>query len=184
MLAFIGDSTFFHAGIPALVNAVVNEHNITLVLLENGTTAMTGHQPRPGTGEVGEKIPIIELLGSLGVGFVRDVDAYQQADLIGHVRDAMNHDGFAVVIARHPCMLKFTREQKRKMPGFKLPPVKIDQDKCDRALVCLKEFGCPTFVAEEDGSVKINEDPCIGDGSCLQTCPVHAIERLPMGGAK
>ena len=184
VVTFIGDSTFFHAGMPGIVNSALRDHNITLVVMENGTTAMTGHQPRHGSGEIGDKIPIATLLEAMGVKFIRNVDAYNQAELTGHLKDAMAHEGFAVVIARHPCMLKFTRESRRRNPGFKLPPVKIENDVCERLHTCVAEFGCPSFIRHEDGSVSINEELCIGDGSCLQTCSVNAIVRQKPGVKK
>ncbi len=183
VVAFLGDSTLMHAGLPAIVNAVVNGHNVTLVLLENGTTAMTGHQPRPGAGEVGDRIPLPEMLAGLGVKFVRDVDAYQQEKLIGYVREALDFDGFAVVIARHPCMLKFMREQRRRRPDLSINQVRIDPEACTLARVCIAGFGCPSFVADGEDRVMVHEDLCIGDGSCLQTCPVQAIGRPKRGSA-
>ena len=181
VLCFMGDSTFFHAAIPGVVNAVVRNHNVTMVLLENGTTAMTGHQPRAGSGEVGDKIPLVPLLQALGVKLVLDVDSYSQDKLTAAVKEAMAFDGFAVVVARHPCMLKFMRDQRAKNPAFGMAKVSIDA-KCDQRKTCIKEFGCPSFVANADGSVSVNHELCIGDGSCIQTCPVHAIGRPPKGG--
>ena len=177
VLSLIGDSTLFHAGIPGLVNAVIYDHDVTLVLMENGTTAMTGHQPRFGSGEVGQKIPLQAMLESLGVRFIREADAYQQAKLTGHIKEALAHDGFAVVIARHPCMLKMTRERLRKKPDARLPKIEVDQQTCDHAYVCVSDFGCPSFQVDADGTVTVHEDLCIGDGSCLQTCPVSALGR-------
>ncbi|MCU0661449.1 MAG: thiamine pyrophosphate-dependent enzyme [Myxococcota bacterium] len=184
VVAFIGDSTMFHAGLPGLLNAVLYNHDFTLILLENGTTAMTGHQVRAGSGEIGEKINIPSLLETLGVKFLRDVDAYNQAKLTATVKEAMAHEGFSLVIARHPCMLKFVRDQQKKNPGFKMQPVRIDQDTCDHRMTCVAEFGCPSFVRHDDGSVTVHEELCIGDGSCLPTCPVQAIGRPKTGGAK
>lgn len=174
VLTFIGDSTFFHAGIPGIINAVVHNHNMTLVVMENGTTAMTGHQPHAGTGEIGAKIPLQKLLETIGVKFLRRVDTYKQSELTQHIKDALNYEGFSVVIASHPCMLKFTRNQRKK-PNYKQRHVNIDQDTCNHTYECVEVFGCPSFTKHEDGSVTINEDLCIGDGSCIQTCPVQAI---------
>ncbi len=174
VLTFIGDSTFFHAGIPGIINAVVHDHNMTLVVMENGTTAMTGHQPHAGTGEIGAKVPLQKLLETLGVKFLRRVDTYKQSELTQHVKEALDYDGFAVVIASHPCMLKFTRKQRKK-PNYKQRHVTLNQDLCNQTYECIEKFGCPTFTRHEDGSVTINEDLCIGDGSCIQTCPVKAI---------
>lgn len=174
VLNFIGDSTFFHAGIPGIINAVMHNHDMTLVVMENGTTAMTGHQPHAGTGEIGEKISIQKLLETIGVKFLRRVDTYKQSELTQHIKDALEFEGFAVVIASHPCMLKFTRTQRKK-PNYKQKHVVLDQNICDNSYECVEKFGCPSFQKNDDGSVSINEDLCIGDGSCIQTCPVSAI---------
>lgn len=180
VLCFLGDSTFFHAGLPGIVNAIFNKHNITLVVMENGTTAMTGHQDHAASGrnfnEITEKIPVRQVLEGLGVKHIFEVDTYQQAKLTDLVKEALEIEEFSVVIARHPCMLKLTREQRRKS-GFKARKVSINQEKCDKQHVCVEKFACPTFILNEDGSIDVNPDLCIGDGSCLQTCPSKAINR-------
>jgi len=179
VLCFIGDSTFFHAGLPGIVNAVYNGHELTLVVMENGTTAMTGHQDHPGAGRnfAGEapKIGIRKALEGLGVTNIREVDAYKQAELTALVKAAIAEPGFKVVIARHPCMLKLTREARRR-PGWKARRVRIDQAICSRAHVCVEDFACPSFQVFGDGHVEVHEDLCIGDGSCRQVCPASAIE--------
>ncbi|MDA8243086.1 MAG: thiamine pyrophosphate-dependent enzyme [Elusimicrobia bacterium] len=177
VVAFVGDSTFFHAAMPGTVNAAWRDSDITLVLLDNGTTAMTGHQPRPGNGEIGERLSLPELLKQMGVKFLRECDAYDQPKLAGFLQEAMDHKGFAVVIARHPCMLKFMRERRRANPGLKPQRVEVDQEKCARHYVCAAEFACPSFIRNPDGSVTVNKELCIGDGSCIQTCPAQAIRR-------
>ncbi|WP_367339726.1 thiamine pyrophosphate-dependent enzyme [Aminivibrio sp.] len=178
VVSFIGDSTLFHAGLPGIVNAVFNNHNLTLIVMENGTTAMTGHQDHPGAGRnangPSEAIPIRGVLEGLGVKSIREVDAYSQAKLIELVKEANAEEGFSVVIARHPCMLKYTREQQRS-PDYVRKSVEVDQEKCDRLHVCVESFGCPSFQRDEDGTVTVSPELCIGDGSCIQTCPVKAI---------
>lgn len=178
VVAFIGDSTLFHAGIPGIINALFNKHNVTLVIMENGTTAMTGHQNHPGSGanarEKVDAISIDHMLEGLGVKSVRRVDTYSQGKLKGMIEKAVEEDGFSVVIASHPCMLKFTREQRRKS-DFKPVSVEIDQDKCTLARTCIAEFACPSFQRGEDGTIRVNPELCIGDASCVQTCPERAI---------
>ncbi len=119
VVCFIGDSTFFHAGLPGIINNILYDRNVTLVILENYTTAMTGHQPHAATGEIGDKIKIVDVLEALGVKFLRSVDAYMQDKLKDHMRDAMNHDGFGIVIAKHPCMLKFIRDKRKRAAATK-----------------------------------------------------------------
>ncbi len=178
VVAFMGDSTFFHAALPGIINALFNRHPITLILMENGTTAMTGHQDHAASGrnfnEVTDKIPVRQVLEGLGVKHIFEVDTYQQAKLAELVTEATAIDAFNVVIARHPCMLKFTREQRRK-PGYKQKHVAIDQAVCERIHTCVEQFGCPTFTRDADGTITVNTDLCIGDGSCIQTCPTQAI---------
>ena len=180
VVAFLGDSTFFHAGIPGIVNALFNRHNLTLVLMENGTTAMTGHQDHAASGrnfnEATEAIPLRSVLEGLGVRHIFEIDAYQQKELTEMVRQALALDAFSVVIARHPCMLLFARKQRRKI-DFKSHHVCIDQGACVKIHACVQEFGCPSFSRGEDGGVTVNRDLCIGDGSCIQTCPAKALSR-------
>ncbi|BBO81374.1 indolepyruvate oxidoreductase [Desulfosarcina ovata subsp. sediminis] len=190
VVAFMGDSTFFHAALPGIVNAIFNQHPITLILMENGTTAMTGHQDHAATGhnvnQATDKIPVRQVLEGLGVRHIFEVDTYQQAKLAGLVTEAMAIDEFSVVIARHPCMLKFTREQRRK-DDYRQPHVEIDQGVCDQVHTCVEQFGCPTFTRNAQGRVTINTDLCIGDGSCIQTCPTKAIApagKKGKGGAR
>jgi indolepyruvate ferredoxin oxidoreductase alpha subunit len=178
VVCFLGDSTFFHAGLPGIVNAVYNGHRVLLVIMQNGTTAMTGHQDHPGTGrnfsaETG-KISIRAALEGLGVSNIREVDAYQQATLTAMTKAALDEPGFKVIIASHPCMLKFTREARRK-PGWAARMVEIDQGRCERIHECVERFACPSFQRADDGTVTTHPDLCIGDGSCRQTCPVGAI---------
>ncbi len=176
VVAFIGDSTFFHAGLPGLINTVLNNHNITLIIMENKTTAMTGHQDHAG-----DIIPIEGLLKGLGIDQVFACDTYSQEKLTGLVKTAMATPKISVVIARHPCMLKFVRNQRRN--GKNPVPITLDQDRCTRSHACVADFGCPTFTRDPDGRIDINEGLCIGDGSCVQICPEQAIAILK-GGQK
>lgn len=180
VVVFLGDSTFYHAGLPGILNSVFNQHPITLILMENGTTAMTGHQDHAAVGQnfngPTNKIPVRQVLEGLGVKHIYEVDTYQQSKLTERVKTAVSNPEFSVVIARHPCMLKFTRNTRKK-PGYQAKQVHIDQEVCNQAHVCVASFGCPTFTRHKDGTVTINQDLCIGDGSCLQTCPSEAIEK-------
>ena len=180
VVAFLGDSTFFHAGIPGIINGLFNQHNLILVLMENGTTAMTGHQDHAASGRnfngPAEAIPIRRVLEGLGVQHIFETDTYRQQELTEMMRQALAVDGLSVVIARHPCMLLFNRKQRRKS-GYAARHVNIDQERCTRMHACVEEFACPSFSRAADGSVTVNRELCIGDGSCLQTCPAGAITR-------
>ena len=185
VVSFLGDSTMFHAGLPGIVNAVFNDHNLTLVIMENGTTAMTGHQNHPGTGENFNEevkpVSIKEMLEGFGVENVYRIDTYAQSKLTETMKKAVNEKGFSVVIATHPCMLKFTRVARRD-GSYKDNKANIDQEICRQIHECVQEFGCPSFSIDEEGRVTVNEDLCIGDGSCLQTCPIDAIGIKQKGG--
>ena len=117
----------------------------------------------------------VERLEGIGVRHIYETDPYQQARLTELVAQALLDDTFSVVIARHPCMLKFMRSQRKKA-GYLHKTVDIDQQECRRIHECVQEFGCPTFQLGEEGRVDVNHDLCIGDGSCLQTCPAKAIK--------
>ena len=180
VVAFLGDGTFFHAGLPGIINALFNKHNLTLIIMENGTTAMTGHQDNPASGknfnEITEAIPIRQLLEGLGIKSIFETDTYNQAELRTLVRQAVSEDHFNVVIAKHPCMLLFAKKQ-RKAKGSNPYHVRIDQKKCRNIHVCIQKFGCPSFKRNSDGTISVNNELCIGDGSCIQTCPIKAITR-------
>lgn len=169
VVAFLGDSTFFHAGLPGLINTILNHHNITLIIMENGTTAMTGHQDHAGG-----IIKIETLLKGLGIEQVLGCDTYSQEKLTGLIKEALKTDGISVVIARHPCMLKFTRHQ-RNNPRYVQKHISIDPGTCTQTHICIEAFGCPSFVRNPDGSVSVNTGLCLGDGSCKPSCPEQAI---------
>ncbi|MEI8201619.1 MAG: thiamine pyrophosphate-dependent enzyme [Bacteroidota bacterium] len=179
VVAFLGDSTFFHAGLPGIVNALFNNHNLTLVILPNGTTGMTGHQDHPGSGKNfnGETtaIPIKQLLEGMGVKNIRECGAYNQAKYTEHLKASINEDGLSVIIAEHPCMLKKTREQKRG-GTYMNNKINILQENCELLLTCISSFACPSFQTENGKKIWVHEDLCIGDGSCIQTCEAKAIK--------
>jgi len=178
VLAFIGDSTLFHAGLPGIVNAAFNRHNLTLIVLDNGTTAMTGHQGHPASGDnfngATEAIDIESMLRGLGISSIRKSDAYAVKRLVPMIKEALEEDGVSVVIASHPCMLKEVREQRRA-GVFKDKMVDVSDVKCTLAYSCVSEFACPTFQVDDEGKVTTHPDLCIGDASCIQTCPSRAI---------
>lgn len=179
VVAFIGDSTLFHAGLPGIINAIFNKHNYTLIIMENGTTAMTGHQDHPGVGhnfnEPTHSINIKNMLKGLGVE-AEEVDAYSQLKLTKLVKESFNKKGFKVIIAKHPCMLKFNRELRQK-DNYIQRNVNINQDVCEHIYECIEEFACPTFQKDKNDNIFVHTDLCIGDASCIQTCPTKAIKQ-------
>jgi indolepyruvate ferredoxin oxidoreductase alpha subunit len=178
VIAFIGDSTFFHAGLPPLVNAMHNKANMVVVVLDNRTTAMTGRQPSPsepvnGMGEVAPEISIADVVKGIGVEFVKTVDPYNLKNTESAFKEALQREGLSVIIAKHPCAL-ITDGEKRKKNFW--VTFKVNQGKCTRCKVCITELACPSFFVAEDGSVHIDPLICDGCGVCTQVCPEHAIE--------
>ncbi len=168
VIALIGDSTFFHAGLPGIINAVYNDHKYVLIVMENYTTAMTGHQDHAGS-----KIKIKSVLEAFGIKNIYEVDTYNYERFEQVLREAIAAQGFSVIIARHPCMLKFTRE--RRVKGFaKVRQVRVTE-KCNLAMSCISIFGCPSFQRIEGNRVLVQKELCIGDGSCLAVCPKGAL---------
>ena len=181
-IAVIGDSTFFHAAIPGLINAVYNNHKVVLAVLDNLTTAMTGHQPHPGTGKtgmqaMGNRILVEKVAEGCGVKYVKVVNPFKIKEAETSLKQALEHPGPAVIVFRAPCALMMARDKKRK--GVEIKVCKIT-DKCVDCMVCIKLLGCPALIAEE-GKVNINEVLCVGCGLCASVCPYNAIEHAETG---
>lgn len=167
--AFVGDSTFFAAAIPGVVNAVYNQAEMTLVVLDNSTTAMTGHQPHPGTGhtmmgEVVAKVNIEAVLQGIGVTAVETVNPLDLAKSIEVVRKMAGLPGVKAIIFKYPCIAITKPEGK----------MAVDRDKCVGCRKCIREIGCPGLIIR-DGQVTIDESLCTGCGLCSQICPFEAI---------
>ncbi len=174
ILAFIGDSTFYHAGIPALIHAVHQNLTMTVCIMDNGTTAMTGHQPHPGIAEEGHPAVDMEaLVRACGVASVETYDAYAVKDLTKAFRRAMDREGVNVIIARHECRLLELRDQKAK--GTLQPPYEVLHEKCTKCGFCIDAFACPALVRLEDETVAIDPAMCNGCGVCADVCPPKAI---------
>ena len=167
--AFVGDSTFFAAAIPGVVNAVYNQAEMTLIVLDNSTTAMTGHQPHPGTGhtmmgEVVAKVNIAAVLQGIGVTAVETVNPLDLDKSIEVVRKMAGLPGVKAIIFKYPCIAITKPEGK----------MAVDRDKCVGCRKCIREIGCPGLIIR-DGQVTIDESLCTGCGLCSQICPFEAI---------
>ncbi len=178
VFAFLGDSTFFHSGLPGLVSGVYNDHDFVYVVMDNRTTAMTGHQPHPGTGRTGmgdpaPQVSIEELAKGAGVDFVETVDPYDIEKTIDVFEKAIDHDGISVVVPKHACALI---EQGQ----VDWEPFQVDQEDCTQCHVCTNQFGCIALVREGD-KVMIDETQCVGCGQCAQVCPFDAIKQEDEG---
>jgi indolepyruvate ferredoxin oxidoreductase alpha subunit len=172
VVAVIGDSTFLHGGLPSLVSAVYNQVPTTTVLLDNGTTGMTGHQEHPGTGHTlqGKPAPSVDyeaLLRSLGVKYVRTVDPWDLDATEEAVKSGLEHSGPAVIISRRRCML-LPEEKATKRTSYR-----VDPDECVMCEECF-EVGCPALVRDGDYP-NIREWECAGCSLCAQLCIADAI---------
>jgi len=178
--AIIGDSTFVHAGIPALIDAVYNGSALTLIILDNSTTGMTGAQPHPATGKTlkGKPAPKLDLEAmarAAGVKQVQVVDTWQRKEVVRAIRSAVAYEGPSVVIAQGPCM----RLPEMKLSARGVNPYVVDESLCTQCDACFKVW-CPAITRTAVGFPVIDGMECTACTVCAQVCPVDAI--LPAGG--
>ncbi|MBR2926850.1 MAG: indolepyruvate ferredoxin oxidoreductase subunit alpha [Clostridia bacterium] len=173
-VAVIGDSTFLHTGINSLVNMVYNKSSATVIILDNRTTGMTGHQEHAATGKtlMGEStyaIDLASLCRAIGVPNVIEVDAFDIKALEANIKQSVKGDVLTVLIAKAPCAL---------LKGQKFPYVCVaDPDACKKCGACLK-IGCPALTKNADGTVTINATMCNGCGLCQSYCKFGAIAKV------
>ena len=174
-VAVIGDSTFMHTGINSLMNMVYNQATGTVIILDNSTTGMTGHQDHAATGKTlkGQVVPAIYgLCKSLGIEHVCEVDAFDQAELERVIKEEVVRDAVSVIITKAPCAL---------LKGIKFPnKCRPLPDKCKKCGACLRP-GCPALTKNEDGTISIDETMCNGCGLCKQLCKFDAINLVKAG---
>ncbi len=186
VVATIGDSTFFASGLAGLASAVYNQHRICLVILDNRTTAMTGHQPHPGTGLTGmqKQVPpldIAEVCKGLGVKYVKVYNPFDSlVDLVAAVRDmvdwARKHHAPAVIVSKAPCALLTAAERRRT--GVYPPRYYVDSELCNSCKRCLNRLSCPAmYLDPETGKAMIDETLCNYCGTCVYVCPQKAIKQ-------
>jgi indolepyruvate ferredoxin oxidoreductase alpha subunit len=179
VICTIGDSTFFHAGIPPLLNAVFNRSDITVVILDNRTTAMTGFQPHPGVGsnaggEPAKVVSIEKIVAACGVESVRTADAYNIEDVVDAIDDGVKHKGPAVVIAHGLCRMLEIKDIQVK--GQVLAPIEVDEEVCVDCRLCIDRFGCPAMFVSQD-SVAIDPNIC---NSCMVCTQEHVCKKQPI----
>ena len=171
-IAVIGDSTFFHAGIPGLIDAVNKGLDILVFILDNGTVAMTGHQSTPAyeiseSGRRLKPVSIEELVKAIGVDHVAVVDPYDLKGYTEKVAEFLKLKGVKVIIAKRECAILQSRRGVEKV-------YRVIPEKCTNCLVCTKLLGCPALLPV-DGKITIIEEECIGCSLCAQVCPYNAI---------
>ncbi len=176
IVATIGDSTFIHSGITALINAVYNGARFILVILDNSTTAMTGNQPTAATGVRADAtsssgVQFDKLLKGCGVTYIKNIDSYDVQQIVSALKEAdlytrSKDGGIAVIISQHACLVGAKPQ--------KTITVKVSEN-CTGCRYCITNFECPALV-QENGKVFINPTLCSGCGVCVHVCPVHAIK--------
>lgn len=174
-VAVIGDSTFLHTGVNSLMNMVYNQATGTVVILDNSTTGMTGHQDHAATGKTlkGEPtyaIDIFNLCKAIGVEHVYEVNAFDLEELENVIKRETARDAISVIITKSPCVLL-----KGQVFPDKCVPL---PEKCKKCGACLRP-GCPALTKNEDGTISIDEVMCNGCGLCMQLCKFGAIEKQP-----
>ena len=175
-VAVIGDSTFMHTGINSLMNMVYNQGTGTVMILDNSTTGMTGHQDHAATGKtlMGEVVPAISiyhLCKAMGIKNVVEVDAFDTALLEKTIREEVAKDEVSVIITKSPCVL--LKKEKKETPKVCVPV----PEKCKKCGMCLRP-GCPALTKNEDGTILIDQTMCNGCGLCKSLCKFDAIETV------
>jgi TPP-dependent indolepyruvate ferredoxin oxidoreductase alpha subunit len=170
VFAVIGDSTFFHGGIPGLLNIVYNKANVCVIILDNSVVAMTGHQPTPGSGKtaMGKNSKIIRLQDiamSVGIEKVLVVDPYDLKATIAAIRETLDYQGPSVIISERACPLQVERGEPREV-----------KEECNGCGVCVKAFGCPAISLSKEHA-EIDAGLCYGCGVCETVCPFDSIRR-------
>ena len=177
VIATIGDSTFFHGGMPGLINAVQHEVDLTLIVMDNGWTAMTGMQTNPGTDAAfqatgNRRIDLAELIPAMGVEHFFVVDPFEHEEATAVVEKALQLPGVKVILSRQECAIQAQRR------GLKAGAVEVDAEACTLCRKCITVTGCPALSLGEE-AVVIDDSLCYGCSLCAQVCPFDAIR--PVG---
>ncbi|MCR5687871.1 MAG: indolepyruvate ferredoxin oxidoreductase subunit alpha [Lachnospiraceae bacterium] len=175
-VAVIGDSTFMHTGINSLMNMFYNQSTETVIILDNSTTGMTGHQDHAATGKtlMGEVVPAINisrLCSAIGIKNVTEVDAFDIVSLEKIIKEYVASDDLSVIITKSPCVMLNQRPVTHKCAS--------DPEKCRKCGMCLKP-GCPAVTKREDGTIAIDDTLCNGCDLCKSLCKFDAITDVPL----
>lgn len=175
-VAVIGDSTFMHTGVNSLMNMVYNKATGTVMILDNSTTGMTGHQDHAATGKTlqGDPTYAISIPGicrAMGIKNVYEINAFDLPLLEKTIKEETAKDEISVIITKTPCVLL----DKRKKPLYRALP-----DKCKKCGACMKP-GCPAMTKNPDGTIHIDDTMCTGCGLCKDLCKFDAIELVKEG---
>jgi indolepyruvate ferredoxin oxidoreductase alpha subunit len=176
VIATMGDSTFFHGGIPGLVNAIQHQTDLTLIILDNGWTAMTGMQVNPGTSdgfqEHGKRVDIAKLIPALGVSHFSIIDPFNYHESVKTIQEVLPKSGVKVILSRQECAIQAIRQ------GKQAGKITVDAEKCNLCKLCILTTGCPAISIGED-TIVIDQNLCYGCGLCADICNREAILREP-----
>ena len=184
VISFLGDSTFFHAALPGIVNAIHNNHDYTVIILDNQVTAMTGQQPNPGSDFGAAPVTEIDIeavLRGLGVKNITTISAFDPQPNVETIKEVINMPGFNVIISVGPCALY--NDRKKRQERVSIVANRVKEDVCKTVYACVREFFCPAIQIDmETRQAEILDDLCNGCGNCGRLCPRAAI--VPTGGAE
>jgi len=178
IIATIGDSTFFHAGLPSLINAVQHQVPLTLIIMDNGWTSMTGMQVSPGTDEKfqqpgNQRLDLAKIVPALGINHFKMINPYELEESTAAIREAMTLSGVKVILSRQECAIQAMRQGKRYGKST------VIEGNCNKCKLCITVTGCPAISLGEE-SIVIDPAICYGCGLCSQVCNREAIERGPV----
>ena len=180
VVAMIGDSTFWHAGLPGLVNAIHHGDDFTLVILDNEVTAMTGQQPDPGRdynagGQPAKPLILEDVIKAMGISDITIVDPYQVKAAVEPMKQALSRKGPNVIISRRACALYADRNKRRR--GEVIQTNKVDKNVCKKPYTCIREFYCPAIsIDDEDRKAFITKELCDRCDVCAKLCPFGSIK--------
>jgi indolepyruvate ferredoxin oxidoreductase alpha subunit len=180
VIAMIGDSTFWHAGLPGLVNAIHHNDDLTLIVLDNEVTAMTGQQPDPGRdynagGQPAKPLILENVIKAMGIDDITIVDPYQVKSAVSPIREALSRKGPNVIISRRACALYADRNKRRR--GEVIGTNKVDKEVCKRPYSCIRSFHCPAIsIDDADRKACISKELCDKCDVCAKLCPYGSIK--------
>ena len=185
VVAIVGDSTFYHAGLPGLVNAIHHGDDFTLLILDNEVTAMTGQQPNPGSdanagGRAAKPMVIENVLRGFGLEDITIVDPYDVKKAVGPMKDALVRKGPNVIISRRACALHADRLKRKR--GEKISSNDVSKEACKKPYTCIREFYCPALsIDDDDRKSVISKELCDKCDVCAKLCPFGSIKEREGG---
>jgi indolepyruvate ferredoxin oxidoreductase alpha subunit len=180
VVAMVGDSTFWHATMPGLVNAIHHNDDLTLIILDNEVTAMTGQQPDPGRdynagGQPAKPLVLEKVIEAMGISDITIVDPYQVKTAVGPIKEALARKGPNIIISRRACALYADRNKRKR--GETIGSNKVDKEVCKKPYTCIRGFYCPALsIDDDDRKAFITKELCDKCDVCAKLCPFGSIK--------